>query len=135
MSYPDENPRRRFERATHRAEDYLPPEFEPCRVRVSLPVPPRSNRTQLPPIDETDPRSPIRPGFEQRREMVVPRDVRDQVRDHVRDALSAGPGDRPVLRRRQERVLLAVEVTCWLSVVLLLLVIMLTLSSIVHALR
>lgn len=85
MSYPDESPRRRFERASHRAEDWDedPPRFGSDRPYGSgvapIPqVPRRAQRIQMSPIEDTDPRVAVPidypMGGQSRREIVVRRE-------------------------------------------------------------
>ena len=121
MTYDNDSPRR-FDRPAHRAGGY-----EPGRAQVPLPVAPRGTG-DLPRVTGEQER------FETRRELLVPRD--DRLREHLRDAIrDAHPPVNALLERRRERVLLAVEVTCWLAVVLLLLTIGWLGSYLIAALR
>jgi len=140
MSYPDESPRRRFERASHRAEDWeVEPRVEPRRYesnqlygagRAPIPeVDPRARRLPLPPIEDTDPRVAFRQDTDHgqsRREIVVRRES-----PRVMPPL---PVEDPLADSRRN-VYFAVQWLIWLGVVLVLVTIFILGSFIFHHVR
>lgn len=139
MSYPDESPRRRFERGSHRAEDWdIEPREEPRRYESDRlyaaghspipPVSPRSRRLVLPPIEDTDPRVAISQDVGQaRREIVVRRE-----QPYVLPPAPAGPDPLDDMRGRLYAVL---QVLAVFAIFLVLLLIFILGSFIFHHVR
>lgn len=139
MSYPDESPRRRFERGSHRAEDWdTEPRVEPRRYESDRlydsgrspipPIPPRARRLELPPIEDTDPRAAIihdSPGLA-RREIVVRREQPMLLPPVM-------PEDPLVDSRR--RLHFAAECLIWLTVILVMGLLFVLGSFIFHHVR